>query len=133
MGRAGLFFKATGRIEPGSGTPRVGVLVTFCVAGLYFVTSTFGQILSVYAFVGLTVEVLGVLALFSLRRSRPEASRPVRVPMYPVVPLLYAGACALLVVGAVSGAPLHCLFGAGLMALTYPVYRLWRGAERLAG
>ncbi len=129
MGKAGFFFKATARLDPSTGAPKVGILVAFAIAAIYFVTSTFGQILAVYAFVGLTVEVLGVLALFALRRQRPDASRPVKVPFYPWVPLLYAAACALLVVGAVSGAPMHCLVGGLLMAVTYPVFRFWKGIK----
>jgi APA family basic amino acid/polyamine antiporter len=131
MGKAGFFFQASARLDPKTGAPKVGIVVSFAIAAVYFVTSTFGQILAVYAFVGLTVEVLGVLALFALRRQRPDAERPVRVPFYPVVPLLYAAACALLVVGAVSGAPVHCLIGAVLMAITYPVFRIWKGLARV--
>jgi APA family basic amino acid/polyamine antiporter len=41
--------------------------------------------------------ILTIAAVFRLRRARPEAGRPYRVPLYPLLPALYiAGAVVVL-------------------------------------
>ena len=132
LGRAGVLFEAAGRLDPQTRAPRVAVGALWGMALAYLLSGSFGQTLSLYAFVGLTMQVVGVTALFTLRAARPEVPRPFRVPLYPLVPLFYAGLCGSMVVGAALAEPARCALGAGLMALTYPAYRLWLGRAATA-
>ena len=52
-----------------------------------------------------------VLVLFKLRAGRPAA--PFRVPLYPLVPLLFLGTYVLLLAGALIQQPAITLAGLG--------------------
>ena len=69
------------------------------------------------AFLGLTVSTV-----FRLRRTHPEADRPVRAWGYPVVPALYMLAVVLLIGNTFVATPGRALAGFGLVALGLPVY-----------
>ncbi len=62
------------------------------------------------------------ISLFVLRRRYPVAERPFRVPLYPLVPLLFCAACAYLLYSSISYSmtlelPLGALAGLGLLAV----------------
>jgi amino acid transporter len=62
------------------------------------------------------------ISLFVLRRRRPDAERPFRAPLYPLVPLLFCAACAYLLYSSVSYSmtlelPLGAVAGLGLLAI----------------
>jgi amino acid transporter len=44
------------------------------------------------------------VALFALRRVDPGITRPFKVPLYPITPLIYCGFCGLMLYGSVVGA-----------------------------
>jgi APA family basic amino acid/polyamine antiporter len=66
------------------------------------------------------------VAVFVLRRTRPELPRPYRVWGYPVVPALFILASSLLVANTLAERPLESLWGLGLVALGLPAYAYWR-------
>jgi APA family basic amino acid/polyamine antiporter len=69
---------------------------------------------------------LSVAGVMVLRRRRPELERPVRVRLYPLVPLLYL-AGALSVMGALlRWRPSFTWPGLALVALGVPFYALFR-------
>ena len=65
------------------------------------------------------------LALFHLRRQRPNMPRPYRVVGYPWVPALFVVAMTGLVLNTLYERPLQSLLGVGLVALGVPFFR-WR-------
>jgi APA family basic amino acid/polyamine antiporter len=70
---------------------------------------------------------LAAAAVFVLRRRRPDARRPVRTWGYPVVPLLFLGAAAFLLVNALVS-DRNSLIPFGVIVLGIPVYWVWRRA-----
>lgn len=62
------------------------------------------------------------IALFILRFTDPTRDRPFKVPGYPVVPLLFCGWCAYMVIGVIGFAPERSLLGLALVALGLPLY-----------
>ncbi len=76
---------------------------------------------------GLFHTATGV-ALFRLRRDRPDASRPYRVSGYPWVPGLFVLTSLLFVVNALVTSPVDSLIGVGIVALGLPAYLWWRRA-----
>lgn len=71
-----------------------------------------------FIFYGLTGAAVPVL-----RRKRPEAERPYRVPLYPVLPGLYVLFCAVFVLNSFREKPVESLAGLGIVLLGIPVYR----------
>jgi len=81
------------------GTPRVALLLQ-CAAALALVTlgtalgSGFRAMVEFTAPVFWLFFLLTGIALFVLRRREPHTRRPFRVPLYPLLPLLFCAACA---------------------------------------
>lgn len=74
------------------------------------------------------------LSLFVLRINEPQVERPFRVPLYPVVPLLFCATCgAMLYSSTVLFAKQFALVGAGLVLLGIPFYIFSRRSNTAAG
>jgi SAM-dependent methyltransferase len=72
-------------------------------------------------------------SLMVLRRREPSADRPFRVPLYPLVPLLFCGIAGFMLYSSVAYAGRGALLGVGVMLVGLPVLALaGRGAARLA-
>lgn len=70
--------------------------------------------------------LLSGIALFVLRWREPEALRPFRVPLYPVVPLLFCGICAYLLYSSLVFTGLGALVGVAVLAIGVPILWLMR-------
>jgi APA family basic amino acid/polyamine antiporter len=70
--------------------------------------------------------VLLVVAVIVLRRRRPDLPRPFRAPGYPILPLVYAAAGAVLIAILLVANPRTTGPGNALVATGVPVYFLWR-------
>ena len=73
-------------------------------------------------FVSVLFSLLGGLALFALRRSRPNAERPYRVWGYPLVPAFFIAGALFMVVNTLMSRPVESLAGLVLLAIGLPVY-----------
>ncbi len=118
----GLLPAAFSRVSPSTHIPWVAVLAfgAWCLvltaSGTFEILSDLSVVV-VLAFLGLTVS-----AVFVLRRTHPDAERPVRVWGYPFVPALYLLAVMLLIGNTFVATPGRALAGFGLVALGLPVY-----------
>ncbi|WP_103027341.1 APC family permease [Salinibacter altiplanensis] len=63
-------------------------------------------------------------ALFVLRRTEPEVSRPFQVPLYPVTPLLFCTACVYMLWSSVVYAGTGALLGIGVLLAGVPLLTL---------
>ncbi|HEX8310209.1 MAG TPA: APC family permease, partial [Chthoniobacteraceae bacterium] len=66
--------------------------------------------------------LLGGLSLFVLRRKDPAATRPFRVPLYPVTPILFCLVCAYMLYSSLSYTGQGALVGVGVLLLGLPVF-----------
>jgi basic amino acid/polyamine antiporter, APA family len=62
------------------------------------------------------------VSLFLLRKHDPETPRPFRVPGYPIVPLIFCGWCAYMVIGSVYYDAQKSLIGLCILAAGLPFY-----------
>lgn len=124
--RDGLFFRAFGRIGARSGVPANSIVFLSVLAVLFAISGTFDQLTN------LTVLAQGLfwipvgIAVLVLRRARPQAPRPYRVPAYPWVPLGFVAIMALVIVAICWTEPLQSLLTIALLALGLPLYSLSR-------
>jgi APA family basic amino acid/polyamine antiporter len=61
-------------------------------------------------------------SLFVLRRKEPDVPRPFRVPVYPLLPLLFCASCLYMVYGAVRYEPKLSVFSLLLLVVGLPFY-----------
>jgi APA family basic amino acid/polyamine antiporter len=109
-------------------------LVTQAVwASVLCISGTYNQLLDYVIFAAVVFYFLTTLALFRLRRTRPELPRPVRAFGYPALPALYLLANAALMVILLVEKPLFTWPGLLIVATGIPVYLLWRRTARPAG
>lgn len=71
------------------GMPTTAVLVQSGLALVFVITATFDQVLVFAGFTLALNSLFAVLGLFVLRWRQPDLPRPFRVPLFPIVPLIY--------------------------------------------
>lgn len=71
------------------GVPTTAVMVQSGLALLFVATATFDQVLIFASFTLALNSLLAVGGLFVLRFRDPDLDRPFRVPVFPLVPLIY--------------------------------------------
>ena len=133
VARDGLFAQRATVVNRG-GTPVTAMLLTTVAAAGLVLSGTFQQLLAVQSVLLVGVYASGFLALLTLRRREPELPRPFRVPGYPWTPLLMLAVSAAFLVANVAGDLRSSALALGLLAASYPAYRLLaRGRDRRAG
>jgi APA family basic amino acid/polyamine antiporter len=132
MARDGLFFRKLAEVHPRFGTPALSIIAGTLWAMVLAASGTFEQLLTYVVFVGWIFYALGAACVFVLRRTRPGAARPFRVPGYPWTPLLFILAAAALVANTIATQPGRAAVGIAVVLLGLPVYFIWRRpAERV--
>lgn len=133
MAADGLFFRSAARIHPTYHTPHVAIMITCGWASALTLTGTYEQLFTWVTFASVVFGVLGGLAIFRLRATKPDAPRPYRTWGYPWVPGLFVLALGALVVNTVGEKPMESLLGLALVALGLPAYWFWSAAPRADG
>jgi amino acid transporter len=125
LGQDRLFFRQMGAVHPKGRTPHVAIL-TATVLGVCFVSvRTFEQLAESFILGLWPFFMLAVLAVFKLRRTRPELPRGYRTWGYPVVPALFLGVSTAMLLNALVAQPLSTLFSFGVIASGVPVFWWW--------
>jgi len=70
---------------------------------------------------------LAGVALLVFRHTRPDAPRPYRAPLYPVLPLVFTIAGFGIVANMFIADTRNALIGSAIIALGVPVFFVWRG------
>jgi APA family basic amino acid/polyamine antiporter len=130
MARDNLFFERAGTLHPTFRTPVFGLVAQAVWASVLCISGTYGQLLDYVIFAAIVFYFLTTLALFRLRRTRPDLPRPVKAFGYPVLPALYLVANAALMVILLFEKPLYTWPGLLIVASGVPVYLLWRRGAR---
>ncbi|HEY8257659.1 MAG TPA: amino acid permease [Gemmatimonadales bacterium] len=126
MARDRLFFDKVGTLHPTFRTPVIALVLQAIWASILCISGTYNQLLDYVIFAALVFYFLTTLALFRLRRIRPDLPRPVRAFGYPVLPAVYMMAVAAIMVILLVQRPLYTGCGLAIVAIGIPVYWLWR-------
>ncbi len=126
MGADGVFFRATGRVDPRTRAPQIALAVLGAWAIVLTVSGSFNQLLN-YTTVGEWLgHVFGIGTLFWYRKHFIDDPAPYRVPFYPLLPLIFV----ITVFGVIVASAIHAPGDAGMslliIALGVPVYYGWQ-------
>jgi APA family basic amino acid/polyamine antiporter len=133
MARDGVFFRAAGRLDPVTHTPRGALLLQGLWSAVLALSGSYDRLLTYVTFASLAFNALTVAGLFVLRRKRPSALRPYRTWGYPVTPAVYLAGALFFLLFIFLGDPQDACAGIGLVALGLPAYAwLRRRAVRAA-
>jgi len=130
MARDGVFFRRLALVHPRFGTPALAVAASAAWAMLLALTGGFEQLFTYVVFASWLFAALAAASVFVLRRRRPDAPRPFRVPGYPLTPVLFIAAAVAIVLNTVVARPVQALIGLGIVATGVPAYVTWTWRRR---
>jgi APA family basic amino acid/polyamine antiporter len=122
MAEGGFFFARAAAVHPRFRTPHVAVALLTVWSALLALSGTYEQLFTYVVFTSVVFNLLGGLALFRLRFTRPTANRPYRVWGYPLVPAAFVASALVLTVNAARQRPRESFAGLGLLVLGLPAY-----------
>jgi amino acid transporter len=125
MARDGIFFKIADGIHPKFLTPARALIFQGVLAGLMALTGTFEELTNLFIFAAWIFYGLAVVALFRLRKTEPEMTRPYRCWGYPWVPGIFVAGALALTINILLQRPGRSLIGLLMIAAGLPFYRYW--------
>jgi APA family basic amino acid/polyamine antiporter len=124
-----LFFPAARRIHSRYRTPHIAIVGLTAWSALLALSGTYEQLFTYVMFASILFNVATGLALFRLRKTRPNQPRPYRTWGYPVVPAIFILGSAAFVLNTLVERPMESIAGLGLLALGLPAYWYWRRSD----
>jgi basic amino acid/polyamine antiporter, APA family len=132
MAKDGLFFKKVGEINK-KGVPGFALAVQGIWSVLLCLSGTYGDLLDYVIFAVLIFFTLTILAIFILRKKRPDIPRPYKAFGYPVIPALYILTTIVIMIILLIYKPDYTFPGLVIVILGIPVFYLWRYQSRKNG
>jgi len=122
----GLFFAPFGRTHPKTGSPLTALAVQAAVAIVELLSKKFDQLVNFVMFAIIAFSTLTVFAVFVLRKARPDAPRPFRVPGYPLVPAVFVVVNVWVLWNVLARGTKEALVGLVIVATGVPAYAVFR-------
>jgi APA family basic amino acid/polyamine antiporter len=122
MAQDGLLFKRIAAVHPRFRTPGAAIVMTTLWACLLVLWGNFDQLLVYVTFPSLLMNLLTVIALFVLRRTKPELERPYRAWGYPLVPASFVLMTGWILVNVIWKEPAEAAFGIAITCLGIPFF-----------
>jgi APA family basic amino acid/polyamine antiporter len=126
MARDGLFPPSVAAVHPRFGTPARAIALQAGLAVLLALFGVFAEIVAYFIFVSVVFIALTVAAVF-IARIRVRAD--VRIPGYPVTPLVFLALTAMLLGLLAAANPSESILGVVVTGLGVPVYYLTKGGK----
>lgn len=124
--RDGLFFARFGDIHPVFLTPHMALAGQGIWAAVLALTGSYAQLVSYSVFTFWIFYGMTVGGLIVLRRKRPDAPRPYRMPGYPVTAIVFVALAGWVTVSAVVSSPATSAAGIAILLAGVPAYYLWK-------
>jgi APA family basic amino acid/polyamine antiporter len=133
MGSDKVFFGWLADLHPKYGTPMKAILFQSIIALiLLLIWQTFKNLSAYVVFMDWIFMTMGAIALF-LFRKRDGKSPGYKVPLYPIVPLIFIGISVWFLISTLIGRPEQAIAGLVLMVLGLPVYYFFVRNKREKG
>ena len=133
MADRGLFFQSIARVSPRYHSPSVAIWLATALGVIYVLLNDFQQLADKFILGIWPFYALAVAAVFVLRRTRADLSRPYRTWGYPVVPLIFLLASVAMIGNALWTDPINTGITFGIILVGWPIYYAWRAWSRKTG
>jgi APA family basic amino acid/polyamine antiporter len=130
MARDGLFFASVARVSPRTHVPVAAIATQGILAAAFALSNTYDALVGYAVFADWIFFALAGVALLVFRRTRPDAPRPYRAPLYPLLPLVFVVAGFGIVANMFVADPTNALIGTAIVGLGVPVFFAWRRWSR---
>jgi len=121
-----LFFRAIARVHPETRTPTAAIILAVGLGMGFVLVRTFAQLANQFVIGIWPFYALAVLAVFVLRRRRPDLERPYRVWGFPLVPIVFLVASVFLLGNYLVAEPIAFTVNVAVILAGLPIYALWR-------
>ena len=130
MARDRLFFKKLAEVHPKFLTPHFAILAVGAWSLILSLTGTFEQLFTYVIFGQWIFFGLCAGSVFILRKKRPDLPRPYKTFGYPVTPIIFILAAALISINTLINEIWNALAGLLIIALGVPAYFYWKRKSR---
>ena len=129
MARDRVFFRSLCITSARSKVPMRALLIQGAWASVLTMVGSFQQLFTAVIFTAWIFYGLAVAAVIVLRVKYPDRIRSFRTPGYPVLPILFVAAAAVVVASTIASAPVRAATGFALIMIGLPLYLLFRRYE----
>ena len=132
MAQDGLFFASVARTSSRTHAPVAAIATQGLLAAGFVLLDTYERLLGYAVFADWIFFALAGAALMVFRRTRPDAPRPFKAPLYPAIPLIFIVAGLGIVVNTFIDDLSSALKGTAIIAIGVPVFFVWQRFARRA-
>lgn len=128
MAKDKLFFKNFGTLNK-AGVPSTALWWQCAWASILCLSGKYGDLLDYLMTVVILFYVLTIVGIFILRKKMPDHPRPIKAPLYPVLPFIYVVLASIIIIILCKEKPQFTYPGLGIVALGIPVYYWFKKKE----
>jgi APA family basic amino acid/polyamine antiporter len=134
MARDRYFFSAMAEVHPRFHTPSTALVVQFVLSAfLLLFAGSFRQLFSLAIFAEWLFYMISASTVFVLRKNEPDVPRPYRTWGYPVVPLLFVAAAAVLLYYTFTENLRNSAWGVVVVLAGVPIYLYFANKQMVPG
>lgn len=133
MAQKRLFFKKAAIKDPTFGTPKYALIYQCIWACILVFSGSFDMLTDLIVIAAFIFNGLIVFGVIVLRKKMKDVPRPFKVPLYPIIPLLFVVFCLVLMIISFIESPLQSLVGLGLILSGLPFYFAWKDNAEAMG
>jgi basic amino acid/polyamine antiporter, APA family len=122
MANDGLFIKSAAKSHHRFLTPHKSILYQMFWCLILIISGSFDMLTDMLVFVAFIFYGCGAFGVIVLRFKMPNEHRPFKVPLYPVLPILFTLFSAFLVYYSIQESPGNAIIGLLLVSLGFPIY-----------
>ena len=131
MARDKVFFPQLAYIHPTYKTPVAAMLIqSIWAIFLLLFWGTFHDLITYVTFMDIVFMTLAGVSLFIFRFTKKSMERPVKVPLYPIIPLIFIIISTAFVGSTLLERPEQAWYGLGILALGIPFYYFFKKQNR---
>jgi APA family basic amino acid/polyamine antiporter len=126
MARDRMIFQYLAYENPRFNTPSVSISIQMVLAIFYVFVGTAQTLMEYMGFALSIFPLLTVVGLVYLRYKKPNLNRPFRVPLYPIIPMIYIVLTVGMMVAGFLAWTRTSWFAIMVVVMGIPIFYLWR-------